>query len=526
MSKVMTAKEALAMVEDGATVVSSGFQFITNAEELMKALETRFLETGAPRDLTIMHASGQGLIGQLDLGLTHYAHEGLIKRYITGHFANNKAMIELANQDKIEVYNLPQGVICQMYRAAAAGKSGELTKVGLKTFVDPRLEGGKVTPRTKEDIVHLVDIKGEEYLFYDAPKIDIALIRGTTADRLGNVSMEEECGVIDSQDVAMAAKANGGKVFVQVKNYVEAGSLKPKDVIIPGNLVDGIIITTDIDKYHRQTPATIYDPAMAGIYKVQTTGAAPLELNDRKVIARRAAMELRPSSTVNLGIGIPESVATVAGEEGVTDEMILTIESGFIGGVPVGGLSFGSAVNHWAMLPMATQFDFYNGGGLQVAFLGFAEISPKGDVNSSKFNKRLAGCGGFIDISQFTPKMVFCGTMTAGGLKTSIENGKLSIISEGKQKKFLKEIEQVTFSSEYAVEHNQEVLVVTERCVFRLTKDGFILSEVADGIDIERDIIGQMEFTPLVQKDIKTMNPAIFSEGLIDLRKFMLCQEA
>jgi len=520
MSKLMTAREAIDQVKDGDFLVSSGFQMIVNPEELMAALEERFNETGTPKNLTVMHCAGQGQSGKEGIALTHYAKEGLLKRYITGHFASNKAMMDLANENKIEVYNLPQGVLCHLYRAAAAGKGGELTKVGLKTFVDPRFEGGKITPRTTEDIVHLVEIGGEEYLFYDAPKIDIALIRGTSADELGNISMEEECAIVDSLDAAMACKANGGKVFVQVKNYITSASMRGRDVVIPGNLVDGVIITSNALKYHLQTPATPYDPAMAGYAKVETASAKPLEMDDRKIIARRAAMELKPSSTVNLGIGIPEMIGVVAGEEGVSDELILTIESGFIGGMPVGGPSFGSAINHWASLPMTTQFDFYNGGGLKTAFLGFAEISSKGDVNASKFGKRLAGCGGFIDISQFTPCMVFCGTMTAGGLEIAVENGKLKILKEGSRKKFLKEIGQITFSSEYATEHNQEVLVVTERCVFRLTKEGFQLSEVAEGIDIQRDIVAQMEFEPII-KDVKIMDPAIFNDGPMDLKKYI-----
>lgn len=520
MSKRMTAREAIDQVKDGDFLVSSGFQMMTNPEELMAALETRFDEMGSPKNLTVMHGAGQGLSGAPGIGLTHYAKEGMLKRYITGHFAGNKGMMDLANENKIEVYNLPQGVLCHLYRAAAAGKKGELTKVGLKTFVDPRVEGGKITPRATEDIVHLVEVMGEEYLFYDAPKIDIALIRGTSADEFGNITMEEECAVIDALDVAMACKANGGKVFVQVKYCITSASMRGRDVVIPGNLVDGVILTSDADKYHRQTPATLYDPAMAGYVKVETDSAKPLEMGDRKIIARRAAMELEPASTVNLGIGIPEMIGVVAGEEGVSDELILTIESGFIGGTPVGGLSFGSAVNYWAGLPMTSQFDFYNGGGLKTAFLGFAEISAKGDVNSSKFGKRLAGCGGFIDISQFTPRMVFCGTMTAGGLEIAVENGKLKIVQEGSRKKFLKEIGQITFSSEYATDHDQEVLVITERCVFRLTKDGFELSEVAEGIDIQKDIVDQMEFEPVI-KDVKIMDPAIFREGPMDLKRYI-----
>ena len=519
MSKLMTAREAIDLIQDGDFVGSSGFQQITVALELMATLGERFDETGTPRNLTVIHTAGQG--GGQGMGIHNYGKEGLIKRYIAGHFGGNKGMIELANQNKIEVYNLPQGVICHLYRAAAAGKGGELTKVGLNTFVDPRLEGGKVTPCTTEDLVKLVEIEGEEYLFYKAPKVNIALIRGTTADEIGNISMEEECGVVESLDLALAVKANGGKVFVQVKNYVTSGSMRGRDVVIPGNLVDAVVVATDVEKYHRQTPATIYSPAMAGYVKVKTDSAEPQPMNERKAIARRAAMELRHNSVVNLGIGIPEMVGVVAGEEGVSDEMILTIESGFIGGMPVGGRSFGSAVNFWAMFHETTQFDFYNGGGLDMAFLGFAEIGPKGDVNSSKFGGTLAGCGGFIDISQFTPHMIFCGTMTAGGLEVAVEGGKLKIVKEGSRKKFLKEIEQITFSSEYAKKHNQDVMVVTERCVFRLTQDGFMLSEVAEGIDIQKDVLDQMEFAPIVPDDVKIMDPRVFADSLMGLKQTM-----
>lgn len=517
--KRLTAREAIDQIKDEDFVVSSGFQLITVAEELLAALEERFLETQSPRRLTIMHAAGQGLSGKPGIGLSHYAHEGLIKRYITGHFAGNKAMMDLANQNKIEVYNLPQGVLCHLYRASAAGKGGELTRVGLKTFVDPRMEGGKLTACTTEDIVHLVEIAGEEYLFYDAPNIDIALIRGTSADEHGNITMEEECSFVDALDIALAAKANGGKVFVQVKNYMTAASMRSRDVVIPGNLVDGIIVTSDAERYHRQTPGEFYSPAMAGYQRIHTQSQVRTEMGDRKIIARRAAMELTARSTVNLGIGIPEVVSSVASEEGIANEMTLTIESGFIGGVPVGGHSFGSAVNYWAGFPMATQFDFYNGGGLQAAFLGFAEVGPKGDVNASKFGKQLAGCGGFIDISQFTPKIIFCGTMTAGGLEIAVENGALKIIQEGSRKKFLNQLGQITFSSEYAVAHKQQVFVITERCVFQLTSAGFELIEVAQGIDIEKDILANMEFMPIISKDVKTMNPAIFADGLMGLKE-------
>lgn len=524
MSKLLTARQAVNQVRDGDFVATSGIQLITVAEELFKEMENRFLETGAPRGITYLNSCGQGLPGTLDLGVTHFAHEGLLKRYIASHFSSNRAMMELAANNKIEIYNMPQGVLVHLWRAAAAGKKGELTKVGLKTFVDPRNGGGKLNAKTTEDIVHLVEVLGEEYLFYDAPKVDVAFIRGTTADELGNISMEEESATVDATDLAMATKQNGGKVFVQVKNYVAAGSLCAKDVVISGNFVDGIVITSDAGRYHRQTPDVLYSPAMAGWQKVPAQTVEPLPMDERKIIARRAAMELRPGSMVNLGYGMPECVGRVAAEEGVAEELTLTVEAGSIGGIPVGGASFGSAVNHWVSYPMATQFDFYNGGGLSASFLGFAQIGASGDVNASKVGDILMGCGGFIDISQFTPAMVFCGTMTAGGLRTKITPEGIVIEQEGRQKKFVKEVGQITFSSAFSRQSGQQVTVVTERCVFRLTDEGFVLTEVAPGIDIESDILAQMEFAPRMAENIKTMDVRIFSPQPFGLRE-RLCAE-
>jgi propionate CoA-transferase len=507
-------------------LAASGFQLIVVDEELIVELEKQFLETGSPKNLMLMHGAGLGRVGWTHIGLPHFAHEGLVKRYITGHFAGNKAMQELAVANKIEAYNLPQGVITQLYRCAAAGKKGELTKVGLKTFVDPRVDGAKLTPCTKDDIVHLVTVNGEEYLFYDAPKINVAFIRGTTADEFGNITMEEECAPIDALDIALAAKAAGGRVFAQVKNYVSAASLSAKDVVVPGVLVDGIIVTSDAAKYHAQTPAAFFDPVMAGLYKTAGGSAfKPIPLDERKIIARRAAMELLPSSPVNLGMGVPECVANVANEEGVADELILTIEDGIIGGVPVGGDHFGSAKNHWAALQMASQFDYYNGGNLKITFLGFFEIDKNGDANASKMGPAPGGCGGFIDISQFTPRIVFCGTLTAVGLEVAIENGKLKIVKEGKKKKFLTKVGQITYSAQMANETGQQTLIVTERCVFKLAKEGLVLIEIADGIDIEKDIIANMEFRPVIADKVKTMDPGLFLEAPVGLKEIIFSKK-
>ncbi|WIV10417.1 CoA-transferase [Proteiniborus sp. MB09-C3] len=520
MNKLYKIDDAINLIKDGDFVAASGFMLATCAEELFFKLEEKFLREGTPRNLTFMQAAGLG--NTRDQGTYHISHEGLIKRYITGHFASNQRMIDLVNQNKVEAYNFPQGVICHLYRAAAAGKSGELTRIGLKTYVDPRLEGGKMNSITTEDLVQAVNVAGEELLFYKSPKIDVAIIRGTTSDEYGNITMEDESACIDALDVALAAKNNGGKVIVQVKNYVKSSSVDRTKVVIPGNLVDAVVITSDAERFHRQTPGEFYSPVLAGYYKLDNVGFGNIELNERKIIARRAAMELKPRSVVNLGIGIPEGIASIAAEEGIGEELTLTIESGLIGGVPTGGPNFGSAINAWAALPMTSQFDLYNGGGLNMTFLGFAEVNSKGDINVSKFGTKIAGCGGFIDISQSTKKIVFCGTFTAGKFEMTVEKGQVKIIKEGVRKKFIDSIEQITFSSEFVSKYDQDVMFITERCVFRLTDEGLVLIEVAPGIDVEKDIISHMEYRPIISKDLKLMDEKIFKEEKIGLESIVM----
>ncbi len=520
MNKLYKIDDAVNLIKDGDFVAASGFMLATCAEEIFYKIEEKFLAEGSPKNITFMQAAGLGNMN--NQGTYHISHEGLIKRYITGHFASNQRMIDLVNQNKVEAYNFPQGVICHLYRAAAAGKNGELTRIGLKTYVDPRLEGGKMNSVTTEDLVQVVNIDGEELLFYKSPKIDVAIIRGTTADEYGNITMEEESAYIDALDVALAAKNTGGKVIVQVKNYVRSSSIDRTKVVIPGNLVDAIVITSDAEKFHRQTPGEFYSSVLAGYHKLDNVGFGNIELNERKIIARRAAMELKPRSVVNLGIGIPEGIASIAAEEGIGEELILTIESGLIGGVPTGGANFGSAINAWAALPMTSQFDLYNGGGLNVTFLGFAEVNPKGDINVSKFGSKIAGCGGFIDISQSTNKIVFCGTFTAGKFEMTVDEGQVKIINEGKRKKFKESIEQITFSSEFVSKYNQDVMFITERCVFKLTNEGLVLTEVAPGIDIEKDIISYMEFRPIISKDLKPMDEKIFKEETMGLKSIVM----
>jgi len=518
MLKLRTAAEAVKMIKDGDTVVTSGFMLATTPEELFIAIEDRFTETNAPKDLTLMCAAGVGDLRGGNTGLNHFAHDGLLKRVIVGHFGSNDQIVKMVNENRIEAYNWPQGIVSHVLRARGNGEKGLLSRVGLRTYMDPRVSGSRMNDVTKEELVQLVNINGDDYLYYKAPKVDIAVIRGTTADELGNISFEDEIALSMARVAALAAKASGGKVIAQVKNYVKEGQIEPKLVGVCGIFVDAIVITKDIEKNHRMTPGSLYDQSMAGHRQVPTGSMKSIDMSERKVIGRRAAMELVPNSVVNLGIGVPETVSAVAAEEGCSSDLVMTVEAGAIGGVPAGGLNFGASLNPWSITDEPTQFDFYHSGYLDVTFLGLAEVNHSGDVNVSKFGPKIPGCGGFIDISQSTKRVVYCGTFTAGGLQVEISDGKVAIVKEGKSKKFKKDIEQITFSGKQALENGQEVIYITERAVFKLTKEGLELREIAPGIDLEKHILSQMEFEPTIAKDVKIMDKNLFGDGLMGLK--------
>lgn len=512
---VLTASQAIDLIGDNQCVVTGGFVSSCCPEALTTALEEKFISTGSPRNLTVVYAAGQGK--RNGKGNDHFAHEGMVKRAIGGHWDRGPKLGTMAIENKIEAYNLPQGVISHLFRDIAAKKVGTITHVGLNTFVDPRNGGGKLNSITKEDIVQLVNINGEERLLYKAFPIDICLLRGTYADESGNVTMEKEIGTLDSTAMAQACKNSGGKVIVQVEKIVQNGSLDPKLVKIPRIYID-ILVVGDKES-SLQSLGCEYNPALTGEIKVPLSAMEPAPLNERKVIARRAAMELMEDAVVNLGVGVPELISSVAAEEGVGDYMTLTVEAGAIGGIPMPGAQFGASMNPECILDQNDIFDFYDGGGLDLAFLGLAQIDEKGNINVSKFGPRLAGCGGFINITQNAKKVVFCGTFTASGLKTEIKNGKLIIKEEGKKLKFIKNVEQITFSGDYARKAGQPVMYITERAVFELKEDGVYLTEVAPGIDMQTQIIDKMEFKPKMEGNPKIMDERLFQDEVIGLAK-------
>jgi propionate CoA-transferase len=505
--KVITAPEAAAMIRDGSTVATGGFVGCTHPEELSAAVGQHFLETGSPSGLTLVYAAGQG--DGKTRGLNHFGHEGMLKRVVGGHWNLAPAMGRLALDNKIEAYNFPQGVISQLFREIAAGSPGRITHVGLNTFVDPRNDGGKLNSKTTEDLVELIELNGREWLFYKAFPINFGLLRGSSSDSFGNISFENEVISAEALAIATAVRNCGGKVIVQVERIIDDYSQDPKNIKIPGLFVDAVVVSSP-DK-HMQTYAEGFNPNYIRQGDIASLSLPGLEPGPRRYIAKRAFQEIVAGSTVNLGIGLPEGVAQIAMEEGKINDMTLTVEAGPIGGIPASGLSFGASVFPHAIIDQPYMFDFYDGGGLDIAFLGMAETDRRGNANVSKFCGRIAGIGGFMNITQNAQKVVFTGTFTTGGLKVAYENGVLKIVNEGKFKKLVEQVEHVTFSSERALRKQQTVMYMTERAVFKLMdRQELELIEIAPGIDLEKDILAHMAFAPKISDNLKTMPKSTF----------------
>jgi propionate CoA-transferase len=511
-SKFIDADAAAALVEDGATLaLMGGGGGLMEATCLFQAVERRFLASGHPSNLTVVHALGIG--DKKSLGMNCFAHEGMVRKVIGGHWVWSPRMQQLVAAEKIEAYILPGGVSSQLLREIGGGRPGLFTHVGLGTVCDPRHGGGRMNASAREDLAEVVHIDGREYLRYKPYKVDVALVRASAADEDGNISFEHEAANLDAQAIALAARAGGGRVIVQVRERLARGALKAREVRIPAAWVDAVVV----DPQQRSSYAIPFDARLSG----ELTGAARLAVEapggepfgERQAVARRAACELFEGAVVNYGVGVPDAVARLVVRRGELDRIYQTIEHGTYGGSLLDGELFGYARNASAILDAPTQFDFYAGGGLDIAFLGFGEFDAQGNVNVSRLGGLAVGPGGFIDIAQNARKVVFCGTFSAKGVRLETGDGAMRVAQQGGVRKLVRAVEQVTYSGPQGLARGQEVLYLTERASFRLTAQGVELFELAPGIDLQRDVLDQMDFMPRLAGAMATMPAAHFTRA-------------
>ncbi|WP_319781747.1 acyl CoA:acetate/3-ketoacid CoA transferase [Oceanisphaera sp. IT1-181] len=510
-NKIITKEEAAELIRDDSTICTVGMTLISASESVLSSIEKRFLETESPKNLTLVHAAGQS---DRNRGIQHLAHPGLVKRIIGSHWGLAPRWMAMISDNQVEAYCLPQGQMVHLYSDMAAGLQGRISPVGLNTFIDPRIEGGKMNSCTKEDIVELMQIKDQEYLFYPAIPLDTLIIRGTAADSKGNLTTDEEAMKLEVLPAVLAAKRFGGRVIAQVKYLVEDGSLDPKSVVVPGSFIDNIVLCDDPETDHRQTSSWYYDPAYCGKIRVSTQqGTSKTPLDIRKLIGRRAVELISPGAIINLGTGIPNDViGQIVKEKNMTDNVTITVESGIYGGIQAGGVDFGIGRNLSAMISHQEQMLYYNGAGVDITYMGAGELDKDGNVNATRLGSQCTGAGGFIDITQNAKHVVFCSTFTAKGLKVEVGNGKLSIVQEGQVKKMVNTVNQISYSGNLAIEKNQKMHFVTERAVFEMTEQGLMLIEIAPGIDLEKDILNLMDFKPLISENLKLMDQSLFTQ--------------
>ena len=512
-SKLMGVEDALDLIKDGDSVAISAVGMTGYPEYVVAKLEERFLERKSPGGLTLFAAGGHG--GNGHACDNHFAQPGFLKRHVLTHPKSTPELKKMIANNEMEGYCLPQGVLNQLYRCTAARQPGLLSKIGIGTYVDPRQEGGKLNEITKEDIVQVIELNGEEYLFYQSPKVTVGIIRGTYADESGNVTIDHEALKLEMLEVALAAKGCGGKVIVQVEHIVQNGTLNAKSVVVPGQLIDAVVVAEDFETWHRQANPPGYDPYITGEArspKGSVVKPKPV-VSPNDVVCRRAVFELFPGAIINLGVGFGSGAGEVAAAEGIEDQLNFTLELGSFGGVPLAGRRFGVALNPDSFVSPPTMFDFYHGENLDIAVLGAAEIDKDGNVNVSRFAGVPDGQGGFIDISTSAKKVLFCMHMKAKGFEGEVTDGKLMIKQEGSIVKFVEKVEQITYNGKIAKAAGHEAYFITERCVFRMEEEGITLIEIAPGVDLQKDILDQMAFAPIVSKDLKLMDERIFTPG-------------
>lgn len=519
---VLTPAQAAALVPDGATISVSSSSGLGCPDAVLRGLGERFRQEARPANLTSVHPIAAGDMYGVD-GIDHLAQPGMLKRVIAGSYPSGPSSREsphiwqMIHNNEVEAYNIPSGILYHMHREAAARRPGVLTQVGMDTYLDPLLEGGRMNERTVDPIVERVEFDGQVWLYFRSLHPNVAIIRGTSADTRGNISFEEEGAFLGAYDQALAAHNAGGIVIAQVKRVVETGSLDAQMVRVPGVLVDYLVI----DEEQMQTTQTRNDPAISGRVRVPASQFETVPWNIQKVIARRAAMELGEGEAVNLGFGISALVPRILLEEGMDESVTWAIEQGAVGGMPLLGFQFGCAANAQSIIPSPDQFTYFQGGGFDRTLLSFLQIDREGNVNVSRLAARphvTAGVGGFVDITAYARNIVFSGTFTTGGAKLQIEGGKLRIEKEGKVHKLVEKVEQISFSGLRARRQGQNVVVVTERAVLQLGPEGWIVTEVAPGIDLEQDLHKQVDFPLTISPDLDVMDGRLFRPERMNLK--------
>ncbi len=522
MAKHLSAREAVSLISDEETLIITGFNGFGCPEELLLALAERYDGEGHPKNLRLMKCTSQG--NGKGRGVSCLSgKEDLFREMILSHMGNDPGIVQDVSENRVAAFMMPLGNLLGIYRAAGSGLPGFLTRTGIGTFADPRLGGGKVNKKAVacgREVVELLNIHGQECLFYPSISVDVAFIRASYADEDGNLSMKNEAAVLEQYYAAAAAHNTGGIVIAQVEKIVKRGSIPAQDVKIHHFMVDYVIEAKP--EYHQQSfGSAVFRPELCGQIIAPNYDLPKRELDSRKVCCRRAALELKEGYLVNLGFGMPDGVGAVLSEEGVLDRIILSTESGPLGGMPLSGPDFGSAVNPEAFYSEPDAVAMYGGGALDIAIIGFAEISREGDVNAHSFNGRVVGPGGFIDITQNTRNIVFIGGFLAGKQQISVTDGKLSIKKDGEIRKLKNKTEAITFSAKEALKRGCSVMYITERAVFRLEEQGLTLTEIAPGIDLQKDVLDQMDFKPLISPNLKQMESRLFREELLDLRHQM-----